>query len=100
MSVGSFLHLPFPVTYRSGGQMPISTTPISPTPKVVAIDAPVSGSSMSLSHHVQGSALIGWIVMLFALLLLATPPLAVLALAREKPAPTAPVMPVKDTRFA
>lgn len=95
MSIGSFSHLPFSVSHRSGG-----ARPMSPMSKAVAIDTSVSGSSIPVPHHVQGSALIGWIVMLFALVLLVTPPLAVLALAREKPAPTAPTMPLKETRFA
>ena len=69
-------------------------------PVVGAIEAPSSSLPASCSSHMQGSALIAWVVVLFALLLVATPPLAILSLAREKPAPAAPAISVMDTRFA
>ncbi len=78
----------------------MSAAPITTMPVVRAVETPVSRSSVSLSPHVQGSALIGWVVVLFALLLLATPPLAVLSLAREKPAPAVPTMTVMVSKFA
>ncbi len=51
------------------------------------------------ARPMQGSVWIGLVAMLFALLLVVTPPLALLAQAREKPAPAMPRLPI-ETRFA
>lgn len=87
MSIDSSSRLPFSTPRRSWELEPMSGVPVSRSP-------------LCRSAPVQGSALIGWVVALFALLLLATPPLAVLSLAREKPAPVAPAQPVVVSKFA
>lgn len=58
-----------------------------------------SGAGARVSKSGQGSVLIGFVALLFALVLIATPPLALLAQAREKSVPAPPPLPV-ETRFA